>query len=198
MPSPTSRRPRQIQRRSQSQPRLHQIQDLRLYRRRRAFRHSSGKSQSASRHRPRRRLSRADQTRPERSPPRPESRPRGSLPRRRQQPAKLRWQRRLGRLRQIHLRLVVHFLHSLVHHRYSRRCAGREDHQLDACDVQRRDLAWRLFLQQKIINVDKLPEKIEKEIAKGFENYPPTEKDKNGVRKEHAKQASKNQKSSAP
>jgi len=69
---------------------------------------------------------------------------------------------------------------------------------IDLIDVQRRDLAWRLFLQQKIINVDKLPDKIRSEIAKGFENYPPTDKDKDEVRKEHAKQAAKSQKSPAP
>jgi hypothetical protein len=66
---------------------------------------------------------------------------------------------------------------------------------IDLIDAGRRELAWRLFLQQKIMNVDKLPEKIDKEIAKGFESYPPTEKDKEEIRKEHAKQATKNQKS---
>ncbi len=65
---------------------------------------------------------------------------------------------------------------------------------IDLIDAKRRDLAWRLFLQEKILNVDKAPEKIEKEIAKGFESYPPTEKDKEEVRKEHAKPAPKNQK----
>jgi hypothetical protein len=65
---------------------------------------------------------------------------------------------------------------------------------IDLIDARRRDLAWRLFLQQKILNVDKLPEKINKEIAKGFQSYPPTEKDKEEIRKEHARQADKNQK----
>jgi len=65
---------------------------------------------------------------------------------------------------------------------------------IDLIDAKRRDLAWRLFLQQQLLNVDKLPEKIEKEIAKGFESFPPTEKDKEEARKEHAKQASKKQK----
>jgi hypothetical protein len=62
---------------------------------------------------------------------------------------------------------------------------------IDLIDVRRRDLAWRLFLQQKILNVDKLPEKIDKEITKGLESYPPTEKDKEEIRKEHARHASK-------
>jgi hypothetical protein len=65
---------------------------------------------------------------------------------------------------------------------------------IDLIDTKRRDLAWRLFLQQQILNVDKLPEKIDKEISKGFESFPPTEKDKQEVRNEHAKQAAKNQK----
>jgi len=65
---------------------------------------------------------------------------------------------------------------------------------IDLIDAKRRDLAWRLFLQQQILNVDKLPEKVDKEIAKGFESFPPTEKDKEEVRKEHAKQATKKQK----
>jgi hypothetical protein len=65
---------------------------------------------------------------------------------------------------------------------------------IDLIDVNRRDLAWRLFIQQQILNVDKLPQKIDKEIAKGFESFPPTEKDKQQVRDEHAKQAAKNQK----
>jgi hypothetical protein len=68
---------------------------------------------------------------------------------------------------------------------------------IDLIDAKRRGLAWRLFLQQQILNVDKLPQKIDKEIAKGFESYPPTEKDKQEVRNEHAKQAAKIQKSQA-
>jgi hypothetical protein len=58
---------------------------------------------------------------------------------------------------------------------------------IDLIDAKRRDLAWRLYLQQKILNVDKLPEKIDQEITKGFDSYPPTEKDKEEIRKEHAK-----------
>ena len=62
---------------------------------------------------------------------------------------------------------------------------------IDLIDARRRDLAWRLFLQQQILKTDKLPEKIDKEISKAFESFPPSEKDKEEVRKEHAKQASK-------
>jgi len=62
---------------------------------------------------------------------------------------------------------------------------------IDLIDVKRRDLAWRLFLQQKILNVDKLPEKIDKEISKSFDEFPPSEKDKDEIRKEHAKRGEK-------
>lgn len=65
---------------------------------------------------------------------------------------------------------------------------------IDLIDAKRRDLAWRLFVQEKILNVDKVPQKIDQEISKGFENFPPTEKDKQEVRKAHAKQAGKDQK----
>lgn len=65
---------------------------------------------------------------------------------------------------------------------------------IDLIDTKKRDLAWRMFLQEKILNVDKAPAMIQKEIIKGFESFPPTEKDKEEVRKEHAKAPPKNQK----
>jgi hypothetical protein len=58
---------------------------------------------------------------------------------------------------------------------------------IDLIDTKRRILAWRLFTQQKILNVDKMPEKITNEIAEGFKSFPPTEKEKEEIRKEHAK-----------
>jgi len=58
---------------------------------------------------------------------------------------------------------------------------------IDLIDTKRRGLAWRLFLEQKILNVDKMPEKITNEIAEGFKSFPPTEKEKEEIRKEHAK-----------
>ena len=58
---------------------------------------------------------------------------------------------------------------------------------IDLIDAKRRDLAWRLFLEHKIYNPDKVQEMIEKDIAKGFESYPPSEKEKEEVRKAHAK-----------
>lgn len=65
---------------------------------------------------------------------------------------------------------------------------------IDLIDVKRKDLAWRLFLEQKILNVDKVWEKVNKEIAKGFESYPPTEKEKEEKRKERAEHPPKPQK----
>jgi len=65
---------------------------------------------------------------------------------------------------------------------------------IDLIDVRRKDLAWRLLLQQKILNVDKVWEKVNQEIAKGFESYPPTEKEKEEKRKERAEHPPKAQK----
>jgi uncharacterized protein DUF4136 len=57
---------------------------------------------------------------------------------------------------------------------------------IDLIDVQRKDLAWRLLLQQKILNVDKIWDKINQEITRAFESFPPTEKEKEEMRKQHA------------
>lgn len=65
---------------------------------------------------------------------------------------------------------------------------------LDLIDVKRKDLAWRLFLEQKILNVDKVWEKVKQEIAKGFGSFPPTEKEKEEKRKERAEHPPKPQK----
>ncbi|MGB2662783.1 MAG: DUF4136 domain-containing protein [Candidatus Acidiferrum sp.] len=65
---------------------------------------------------------------------------------------------------------------------------------IDLIDVQRKDLAWRLLLQQKILNVDKIWDKINQEIAKAFESFPPTEKEKEEMRKQHADHRPKPQK----
>jgi hypothetical protein len=65
---------------------------------------------------------------------------------------------------------------------------------IDLIDVKRKDLAWRLFLQQKITNVDKVWQKVDQEIVKGFESFPPTEKEKQEKRKERAEHPPKAQK----
>ena len=65
---------------------------------------------------------------------------------------------------------------------------------IDLVGVKSGDLAWRLFLQQKILNVDSVWEKVNQEITKGFESYPPTEKEKEEKRKERAERPRKPQK----
>jgi hypothetical protein len=65
---------------------------------------------------------------------------------------------------------------------------------VDLIDAKRKDLAWRLLLEQKILNVDKVWEKVNQEITKGFESYPPTEKEKEEKRKERAEHPPKTQK----
>jgi hypothetical protein len=65
---------------------------------------------------------------------------------------------------------------------------------IDLIDVKRKDLAWRLFLEQKILDIDKVWPKVNQEIAKGFENFPPTEKEREEKRKERAEHPPKKQK----
>gem|GEM_PF-837271 len=65
---------------------------------------------------------------------------------------------------------------------------------IDLIDVKRKDLAWRLFLEQKILNIDKVWPKVNQEITKGFESYPPTEKEREEKRKERAEHPPKKQK----
>lgn len=57
---------------------------------------------------------------------------------------------------------------------------------IDLIDVKLKQLAWRLYCQQKILNVDKVWPKVNEEITKGFESFPPTEKEKEEKRKERA------------
>ena len=65
---------------------------------------------------------------------------------------------------------------------------------IDLIDAKKKDLAWRLFLEQKILNIDKVWPKVNQEIAKGFESYPPTEKEREEKRKERAEHPPKHQK----
>ena len=57
---------------------------------------------------------------------------------------------------------------------------------LDLIDVKAKDLAWRMYLQQKILNQNDVWKKVNQEIDKAFESYPPTEKQKAEKRKERA------------
>jgi hypothetical protein len=57
---------------------------------------------------------------------------------------------------------------------------------IDLIDPKRKDLAWRLFLDQKITDDDSIWPKVLGQISKGFESYPPSKKQINEKRKERA------------
>ncbi len=67
--------------------------------------------------------------------------------------------------------------------------SGREGSlQIDLIDTNRKDLAWRLYIIRKIINVDKIWKQVDGDIVKGFKSYPPSAKevaDKQKEREEH-------------
>lgn len=47
---------------------------------------------------------------------------------------------------------------------------------IDLIDLKRKDLAWRLYLSQKITNDDSIWPRVLGQIPKGFESYPPSKK----------------------
>jgi hypothetical protein len=57
---------------------------------------------------------------------------------------------------------------------------------IDLIDPRRKDLAWRLYLEQKIGGNDDVWPRVLDEIAKGFASYPPTKKDIEEKKKERA------------
>jgi len=57
---------------------------------------------------------------------------------------------------------------------------------IDLIDPKRKDLAWRLYLEQKIVGEDSIWKKVLSEISKGFESYPPSKKEVQEKRKERA------------
>ena len=57
---------------------------------------------------------------------------------------------------------------------------------IDLIDLKRKDLAWRLYLDQKITNDDTIWPKVIEQISKGFESYPPSQKQIAEKRKERA------------
>jgi hypothetical protein len=48
---------------------------------------------------------------------------------------------------------------------------------LDLIDPRRKDLVWRLYIVRKITNVDKAWKQADEEFTKGFESYPPSQKE---------------------
>jgi Domain of unknown function (DUF4136) len=57
---------------------------------------------------------------------------------------------------------------------------------VDLIDPKRKDLAWRVYLDQKVVNPNNVWTKVNEEITKAFKSYPPTEKEKEEKRKERA------------
>jgi hypothetical protein len=57
---------------------------------------------------------------------------------------------------------------------------------IDLIDPKRKDLAWRVYLGQKIGGSDSIWPKVLSQISKGFESYPPSKKQIDEKRKERA------------
>lgn len=57
---------------------------------------------------------------------------------------------------------------------------------IDLIDAKRKDLAWRVYLEQKIVDDDSVWMKVTGEISKGFESYPPSQKQIAEKKKERA------------
>lgn len=57
---------------------------------------------------------------------------------------------------------------------------------IDLIDPNRKDLAWRLYMEQKIVDDDSIWNKVLNEISKGFESYPPSKKQIEEKRKQRA------------
>jgi hypothetical protein len=57
---------------------------------------------------------------------------------------------------------------------------------IDLIDLKRKDLAWRLYLEQKIVDDDSIWGKVLREIRKGFDSYPPSQKEIEAKKKERA------------
>jgi hypothetical protein len=57
---------------------------------------------------------------------------------------------------------------------------------IDLTDAKRKALAWRIYLEQKIVDDDSIWPKVLNEISKGFEHFPPTKKEIAEKQKERA------------
>jgi hypothetical protein len=68
---------------------------------------------------------------------------------------------------------------------------------LDLIDVKRKDLAWRMYLEQKVLNLNDVWKKVNEEMDKAFQSFPPSEKEKEEKRKERAEHPPKQQSPSA-
>lgn len=57
---------------------------------------------------------------------------------------------------------------------------------IDLSDRKRKALAWRIYLEQKIVDDDSIWPKVLNQISKGFEHYPPSKKEIAEKKKERA------------
>jgi hypothetical protein len=57
---------------------------------------------------------------------------------------------------------------------------------IDLIDVKAKNLAWRMLLEQKVLNANNVWKKVNEEISKAFMSFPPSEKQKEEKRKERA------------
>ena len=64
---------------------------------------------------------------------------------------------------------------------------------IDLTDAKRKALAWRIYLEQKIVDDDSIWPKVLDEISKGFEHYPPSKKEIAEKKKERAEHPPKPQ-----
>jgi hypothetical protein len=57
---------------------------------------------------------------------------------------------------------------------------------IDLIDPHTKNLVWRVYLIRKISNADKDWNKVDDDLAKGFESFPPSDKEKEERRRERA------------
>jgi Domain of unknown function (DUF4136) len=57
---------------------------------------------------------------------------------------------------------------------------------IDLIDVRAKNLAWRMLLEQKVLNANDVWKKVNEEISKAFASFPPSEKQREEKRKERA------------
>jgi len=66
---------------------------------------------------------------------------------------------------------------------------------IDLIDVKLKNLAWRMLLEQKVLNANDVWKKVNEEITKAFTSFPPSEKQKEEKRKERAEHPPKSSQS---
>lgn len=64
---------------------------------------------------------------------------------------------------------------------------------IDLIDSKSKDLAWRIYMIRKIANSEKDWKKTDEELTRGFEDYPPSDVDKEAKKKERAAHSAKSQ-----